>query len=333
MNTGRGAATSMILLLATFFCAIPMHSVEGIEHLCGVNHYTRQLSIDPESGNTIRPIEGSYDGEEEEAARTCGEMALYYKEHPDAPNPDGRFLNADALLEACGDVDFHTYMAVSRDSHLSIFAEPANPDAPNLAPECESVRFHLNNPSIKEIQRQKSQDDVAPNALYPLGDFDFGVLVEAYNKVKTSDDAFDVMSNNCANMAFGMMCTLGIDVDEDDLIGWFLSNVLGSEETKSSLVRYLATSSHLSEIGVAAAAEGAQGEEEQAAEQQVVELGDDDIIRAVKYYVNNFQCELFVDAEDRDEEEDPSSAPGSSWFQEQGLYLFVAAAGTLAMIM
>eukprot|EP00522_Entomoneis_paludosa_P007004 CAMPEP_0172444600 /NCGR_PEP_ID=MMETSP1065-20121228/4611_1 /TAXON_ID=265537 /ORGANISM="Amphiprora paludosa, Strain CCMP125" /LENGTH=620 /DNA_ID=CAMNT_0013195189 /DNA_START=1422 /DNA_END=3282 /DNA_ORIENTATION=+ len=153
------------------------------------------------------------DASQNQEELTCGELEVYYQDNAEKQLEDGRFLDAMALKETCGNMSVVASLGIDGENHFCILANPTH-DVEGMDPlyeGCETVRFALNDPTIKEVRRSET---LPVGNIFPIGTFELGDLLEAYEMVDTSSSttSFDVVSNNCVNIVLQMFCHLDIEM-------------------------------------------------------------------------------------------------------------------------
>mmetsp|Transcript_2637 Transcript_2637/g.4502 ORF Transcript_2637/g.4502 Transcript_2637/m.4502 type:complete len:317 (-) Transcript_2637:274-1224(-) len=124
---------------------------------------------------------------------------------------------AEEHHKRCAAQDYLVMLGI-RKGHLCVFTVPEDTEAADEL-KCESVRFHLCDPTYKSVDK-RNYSHFAEGATFPIDTFKFGELIQAYEDFDpppSAADAFDVFSNNCATIAIEMLCSLGVNINEDML--------------------------------------------------------------------------------------------------------------------
>jgi len=145
-----------------------------------------------------------------------------------------RVFEPEELTESCGDQIYDVSLGIGT-GHFCIFAKSPTED-------CPSVRFHLLNPSEKQIE-ERSVSDFAPGNLFLLGSFRMSELAEAHEGVRTKSETYDVVTTNCADILFQLMCSLGIEVTDEQL-SWAADRIIADREGSSIILAHLAGSEY-----------------------------------------------------------------------------------------
>ena len=161
------------------------------------------------------------------------------------------------------------YTVQSFGNHLAVIAEPVDPD---VAPAvCEAALFQLLDTEIKAITRFQSTRFV----LLPIGTFTMGHLIQAYRSFVPLGGEYDVLANNCAELVFSMMCSLGEKTSGRELQRFLVGNIFFNQDELPNALRLLSESRLAGNV---------VGIDPTNVQQSNVE-------QAVEYYLDNYECD------------------------------------------